>query len=88
MAHADAGTWLLISTSDAADLLATKLTDALKLAWRAMHDDVRGHCAPTIWPSPNGWRSPAHRRLHRRGRPDAAPPNGDPEEQCALRGRE
>jgi polyketide synthase 5 len=27
----DAGTWLLISTSDAADLLASKLTDALKL---------------------------------------------------------
>jgi polyketide synthase 5 len=29
--HADAGTWLLISTSDAADLLATELTDALKM---------------------------------------------------------
>ncbi len=28
---ADAGTWLLVSTSDAADLLATELTDALKL---------------------------------------------------------
>ena len=33
--HVDAGTWLLISTSDAADLLATRLADALKLARRA-----------------------------------------------------
>ena len=30
VAYADAGSWLLIDTSDAADLLATTLTDALK----------------------------------------------------------
>ena len=40
--HADAGTWLLVSTSDAADLLATELTDALKL---------RGaECMTMCWP--------------------------------------
>ena len=38
--HVDADTWLLISTSDAADLLATELTDALKLHGARMHDHV------------------------------------------------
>ena len=39
---ADAGAWLLISTSDAADLLATELTDALKLH--------RADCTTVCWP--------------------------------------
>ena len=36
----DAGSWLLISTSDAATSLATQLADALKVAGRAVHDRV------------------------------------------------
>ena len=40
--HADAGTWLLISTSDAADVMATTLTDALKL-----HG---AECTTMCWP--------------------------------------
>jgi len=50
--HRDAGRWLLISTSDAADLLATKLADALKshdidvttMVW-PQHSDHDAHAA-------------------------------------------
>ena len=40
--HADAGTWLLISTSATADVVATKLIDALKL-----HG---AECTTMCWP--------------------------------------
>ena len=49
----DAGTWLLISISDAADLLATRLADALKL---------RGaEYAIMCWPERTGQRAAAER---------------------------
>ncbi len=49
---ADAGAWLLISTSDTADVLATALTDALKSTARnALR--CAGRSMPTIWPTPN-----------------------------------
>ncbi|QUR69706.1 acyltransferase domain-containing protein [Mycobacterium spongiae] len=40
--HAEPGTWLLISTCDAAELVATELTDALKV-----HD---AQCTTMAWP--------------------------------------
>nr|WP_230866292.1 hypothetical protein [Mycobacterium canetti] len=40
--HAEPGAWLLISTSAAADLLATELTDALKLR--------EAQCTTMSWP--------------------------------------
>ncbi len=86
-AHADAGTWLLISTSDAGDLLATKLTDALKL---------QGAEVTTMrWPL--GADHVANADRLRSQLADSrftgvvvvtAPRNGNPEEQCALRGQE
>lgn len=79
------GPWLLISTSDSSDLLATKLTDALKLD----HADV----ATMSWPQ--GADDPAHADELRRHLATGgfagvvvltAPRNGYPEDQCAARG--
>ena len=44
VAYADAGSWLLIDTSDAADMLATMLTDALK-----SHGPQGTECANLHW---------------------------------------
>ena len=80
-----AGAWLLISTSDAAHLLATGLTDALKL-----HG---AECTTMFWPQ-HGDHGPAAGAL--RGQLSerwftgvvvvTAPKNGNPDEECALRG--
>jgi polyketide synthase 5 len=82
-----AGAWLLLSTSDAAHLLATGLTDALK-----QHD---AECTTMFWPQ-HGDHSAAARVL--RGQLGeggfagvvvvTGPKNGNPDEECALRGGE
>ena len=83
----DAGEWLLISASGAADLLATQLTDALKL-----HG---AECTTMCWPQ-HGDRSAAAEVL--RGQLGeggfagvvvlTGPKNDNPGEACALRGGE
>ena len=85
--YVHAGAWLLISTSDAAHLLATGLTDALKLH--------RAECTTMFWPQ-HGDHAPAAEVL--RGQLGegrfagvvvvTAPKNGNPDDECALRGRE
>ena len=87
VAHADAGTWLLVSTSDTADLLATELTDALKL-----HG---AECTTMCWPQHADHRG--RRRTARRPAGDGesagvvvltGPRTGDADEQCLAQGRE
>ena len=83
--YVHAGAWLLISTSDAAHLLATGLTDALKL-----HG---AECTTMFWPQ-HGGHGPAAELL--RGQLGegrfagivvvTGPKNGNPDEECALRG--
>ncbi|WP_139822579.1 SDR family NAD(P)-dependent oxidoreductase, partial [Mycobacterium lacus] len=85
--HAEPGTWLLISTSDAADLVATELTDALKL-----HDT---QCTTTNWPRHADHAAQAERLLAQL-EADAftgvvvltAPQNGTPDEQSPVRAGE
>ena len=86
-AHAHAGTWLLMSNSDNGDLLATRLTDALKLQGAEV--------TTTRWPL--GADHVANVDRLRSQLADSrfsglvvvtAPRNGNPEEQCALRGQE
>ncbi|WP_407938699.1 sulfolipid-1 biosynthesis phthioceranic/hydroxyphthioceranic acid synthase [Mycobacterium lacus] len=82
--HAEPGTWLLISTSDAADLMATELTDALKL-----HD---AQCTTMSWPQHGDHVAQAQRL---RARLEAgrftgvavvtAPQNGNPDEESPVR---
>ena len=87
ISHTDAGTWLLISTFDAADLLATTLTDALKLQG--------AQCTTMAWPYHSDHFANAERLRSVLGAGGIAgvviltePRNGNPEEQCAVRGRE
>jgi polyketide synthase 5 len=79
----DAGAWLLISTTTA-DVVATKLTDALKA-----HG---AECTSMSWPQhpSNGQSLASHLRT---GGFEGVvvltgPQNGNPDEECALRGRE
>ena len=84
---AEAGSWLLIDTSDAADLLATRLTDALK--------SQGAECANLHW---SGEADPAAslEKLgsHLRARPVdgvvilCGARAGDPDERSLLQGRE
>ena len=86
-APGDAGTWLLISTSDGADLLANTLADALKLAG--------AQCTTMSWTTDADHRANAE-RLGELLSAEAttglvvvtAAENGNNEAQCALRGRQ
>ena len=52
LSRTEAGSWLLIDTSDAADLLATMLTDALKSQGARMRQPALvegGRCPRPIW---------------------------------------
>jgi mycocerosic acid synthase len=87
VAYADAGSWLLIDTSDAADLLATRLTDALK--------SQGAECSTLHWPgevdpTANLERLRAHLRGHGVGGVVIVcrPPVGDPGEQSLMLARE
>jgi polyketide synthase 5 len=87
VAHADTGGWLLINTSDSADLLATRLADALKL-----HG---AECTTMAWPQDADHRANAEELGCHLGTGGLAgvviltgPRNGDPDQQCALLGRE
>ena len=83
----DARKWLLVSTSPTADVVATKLTDALKL--------LGAECTTTVWPQPADPSSNGH-GLESQLRPGGfggvvvltGPTNGNPDEECALRGAE
>ncbi len=85
--HVYAGAWLLISTSDAAHLLATGLTDALKL-----HG---AECTTMFWPQHGDHGAAAEVLRGQLGEGGFAgvvvvtgPKNGNPDEECALRGGE
>jgi polyketide synthase 5 len=85
--HVDAGAWLLISTSDAAHLLATGLTDALKL-----HGV---ECTTMFWPQQGDHGAAAgvlHGQLGEGGFAGVVvvtgPKNDNPDEECALHGGE
>jgi polyketide synthase 5 len=81
----DAGNWLLISTSAGADLVATSLTDALKVA----HAQTTTMC----WPQEADHASNAEELAgHLRGDGFTGmvvltgPKNGNPDDECASRG--
>jgi polyketide synthase 5 len=85
--HADAGTWLLISTTATADVVATTLTDALK--------NHGAHCTTMCWPqhadhTSNGEQLGNHLRAG--GFTGVViltgPKDGDAEDQSPLLGRE
>jgi polyketide synthase 5 len=85
--HADPVAWLLISTCDTADLLATTLTDALK-----RHD---AKCTTIFWPLGAGHPVDAAPLASLLGANElngvvvvTASQYGDSDERCALRGRE
>ena len=85
--HTDPGKWLLVSASTTTDVVATKLTDALKL--------LGAECTTKAWPqqadhSSNGQGLGSHVRA---GGFEGVvvltePKNGNPDEECAVRGRE
>lgn len=86
-AHFNAGTWLLVSTSDTTDILASELTDALKLN----DADVTS----ISWPQHADHTANADRLMSYFGTAGfgnivvvAAPRNGCPKEQLAYRGGE
>ena len=90
VAYADAGSWLLIDTSDAADLLATMLTDALK-----SHGPQGTECTNLHWSQEADHAANLERLgTHLRGRPVGGvvilcgPRVGDPDERSLLQGRE
>ena len=87
VAHGDAGALLLINMTGNGDLLTTTLSDALKL------QDV--DCTTMSWPQHADHQANAERlRSHvTAGRFSGIvavtpPPNGNPDEECALRARE
>jgi polyketide synthase 5 len=85
--HADVGTWLLISTTATADVVATTLTDALK--------NHGAHCTTMCWPPHTDSTSNTEQLAnHLRGGGVTGvvvltgPKNGDPDDQSPLLGRE
>jgi polyketide synthase 5 len=85
--HVDAGKWLLVSTSTTADVLATKLTDALNL--------LGAEPTTMVWPQKADHRAIAEQlgtQLAAGGFTGVVvltgPKNGDPDEECAFRGRQ
>ena len=86
-ADADPGAWLLVSTSATADVVATKLTDALKL--------LGAEPTTMVWPQKADHRAIAEvlgSQLAAGGFRGVVvltgPKNGDPDEECAFRGRQ
>jgi polyketide synthase 5 len=86
-ADAEPGAWLLVSTSATADVAATKLTDALKLAG--------AQCTSMVWPQRADHRANAEQlrsQLAVGGFSGVVvltgPKNGDPDGECAVRGGE
>ncbi|MBV8787297.1 MAG: type I polyketide synthase, partial [Mycobacterium sp.] len=83
--HVRLGTWLLISTSATADVMATGLTDALKIGGAG--------CATMTWPQHSDHQANAE-LLDSHLRADelsgvvvlTGPKNGSPDEDCAVRG--
>jgi polyketide synthase 5 len=85
VATTESGAWLLVSTSDAADLVATAFTDAMKL-----HD---AECTTRSWP-----QDADHSAIAERLRGDiekggftgvvvvTEPKNGNPDDESAVRG--
>ena len=86
LSRTEAGSWLLIDTSDAADLLATMLTDALK--------SQGARCANLHWSEADPAASLEKLGSHLRARPVdgvvilCGARAGDPDERSLLRGRE
>ena len=86
--YADAGTWLLISTTATADVVATTLTDALK--------SHGAQCTTMCWPQHADHRlerrtarkSSARRWIHRCGDPHGTEERRRDEDQSPLLGRE
>lgn len=85
--HADAGAWLLISTTGTADVVATALTDALK--------NHGAHCTSMCWPTHANHTSNREQlgnHLRAGGFTGVAiltgPKNGDAEDQSPRLGRE
>jgi polyketide synthase 5 len=83
--HVRLGTWLLISTSTTADVMATSLTDALKAGGAG--------CATMTWPQHSDHQGNAELLGSYLRTDDVAgvvvltgPKNGSPDEDCALRG--
>jgi polyketide synthase 5 len=86
-ADADPGAWLLVSTSATADVVATKLTDAFKL--------LGAEPTTMVWPQKADHRAIAEvlgSQLAAGGFRGVVvltgPKNGDPDEECAFRGRQ
>src|SRR5579875_2562285 len=85
--HADAGSWLLVSTAATADVVATKLADALK--------SFGAHCTTMCWP-PHADHAANVEQLGNHLRTGGfgglviltGPKNGAAEDQSALLGRE
>ncbi|WP_068180385.1 type I polyketide synthase [Mycobacterium sp. UM_CSW] len=84
-AAAETGAWLLISTSDAADLVAAAFTDAMKL-----HD---AECKTLSWPHQADHRAMAVRLRDEVEKGEFAgvvvvtePKNGNPDDESAVRG--
>ncbi|MCV7077432.1 sulfolipid-1 biosynthesis phthioceranic/hydroxyphthioceranic acid synthase, partial [Mycobacterium szulgai] len=85
--HAEPGTWLLISTSDATELVAAELTDALKV-----HD---AQCSMISWPFQADHVAQAARLRDQLGTGGftgvmvlTAPRNGHPQEESGARGEQ
>jgi polyketide synthase 5 len=85
--HLDPGRWLLVSTSTTTDVVATKLTDAMKLGG--------AECTTMTWPrqaghSGNGQGLGSHIRAGGFGGVIVltGPKSGNPDEECAVRGDE
>jgi acyl transferase domain-containing protein/acyl carrier protein len=85
--HAGPGTCLLISTSATADVMATRLTDALKAG--------AAGCATMTWPQHSDHRANAEMLGAHLGADRVSavviltgPHNGNPDEECALLGGE
>ncbi|MCV7195509.1 acyltransferase domain-containing protein [Mycobacterium angelicum] len=85
--HAEPGTWLLISTSDATELVAAELTDALKV-----HD---AQCSMISWPFQADHVAQAARLRDQLGTGGftgvmvlTAPRNGHPDEESGARGEQ
>jgi polyketide synthase 5 len=87
MEYADAGTWLLVSTTATADVVATALTDALK--------NHGAQCTSMCWPQHADYTSNAEQLgnyLRAGGFTGVViltgPKNGDADDQSPLLGRE
>jgi polyketide synthase 5 len=81
------GAWLLVSTSPTADVVASKLTDALKL--------LGAKCTTMTWPQKADHRANAEQLVSQLAAGDSngvvvltGPKNGNPDDLCGYRGRD